>query len=138
MSDSIEHQSNAKNLRPSIVPTRANVAAEIYKLGTLTVAEVASVLHVSSGTVRRAIRDGRIKAARFGNKLIVPVEEVEKLRRQSGGSPAARFEPGLRAMREANEMRNGAQRRAKELLAELDSKAERADDDEPRHRAARK
>lgn len=46
---------------------------------TLTVPEVAEVLGISSDTVYSEIRKGRIPAVRFGRRLLVPCEAIDRL-----------------------------------------------------------
>jgi excisionase family DNA binding protein len=44
-----------------------------------TVAEVAQFMRLNPETVRRAIRDGRLKAVRLGRALRIPAAEMERL-----------------------------------------------------------
>lgn len=46
---------------------------------TLTVAEVAETLGVSTDTVYSEIRTGRIPAVRFGRRLLVARETIDRL-----------------------------------------------------------
>lgn len=53
---------------------------------TYTIREVATLINFHTESVRRAIRQGRIKALPFGRCLRIPGEEVERI--LSEGLPA--------------------------------------------------
>jgi excisionase family DNA binding protein len=55
-----------------------NLAAGLEDLRTLTIEEVAEVLGVHGETVRRWVREGHLRAARWGGRLHVTVKAVRE------------------------------------------------------------
>ena len=45
----------------------------------LSTDEAARLLHLHPGTLRRLIRDGRIRSVRVGRKHLIPVDQFETL-----------------------------------------------------------
>lgn len=54
---------------------------------TLKVSECARQLGLHANTVRRAIRDGRLPAFRFGGVLLIPAGAIDGLLASGGGKP---------------------------------------------------
>ncbi len=55
----------------------------------LTVSQAADAFSATSQTIRNWIRSGRLSAVRIGNRFLIPLSEVERLR---GGLSAPRGE----------------------------------------------
>ena len=45
----------------------------------LSTHEAAQLLHLHPGTLRRLIRDGRIRSVRVGRKHLIPVDQFQRL-----------------------------------------------------------
>jgi excisionase family DNA binding protein len=45
----------------------------------MTVQEFSASIGISYDTVWRAAKDGRLKTIRFGKRLLIPIEEVDRI-----------------------------------------------------------
>jgi excisionase family DNA binding protein len=59
--------------------SQAQSSRNIQERAALSVREVASLLGVSSFSVRRRITDGTLKATKFGHRLLIPMSELTRL-----------------------------------------------------------
>lgn len=53
----------------------------------LTLAQAATLLGVSAATLRQQVRNGRLRARKYGKTWVVTDGEVERYRRESLGHP---------------------------------------------------
>jgi excisionase family DNA binding protein len=68
------------------------VRGQVQAEGLLTVREAASVLHVSTETIRRRLKDGELQGVRLGKVMRVPASEVDRV--LSGGRSVSRASEG--------------------------------------------
>jgi excisionase family DNA binding protein len=48
----------------------------------VSVSEAGAVVGLSKHTIRAYVRSGRVRAVRFGRRVLIPVEEVQRIARE--------------------------------------------------------
>ena len=71
-----------ENVEKSIAETKEIIAAPIVELQAkdyLSVSDASALLGVSRWTLSRAINEGRLKAVRFGKRIVIKRTEIDRL-----------------------------------------------------------
>jgi len=61
----------------------------------MTVNEAAGALGVSPASIRRSIREGKVRSIRFRDRVLVPVVEMQRVIQHEGGAVGDENERGL-------------------------------------------
>lgn len=68
-----------ENKRPNHRPNKELTTNKQLKDDFYTIYEVADILKVHHTTIRRAIKDNRLKAFKIGTKWLIKKEDIQKL-----------------------------------------------------------